>query len=195
MPHVSVLLKPASSACNMNCKYCFYKDEANCRETAFCGMMSLSDAEEIIKSAAEYASGSCTFLFQGGEPTLAGLDFYKGFAEIEKKYAKKGLIFHHSIQTNGLLIDDDWAKFFKKNNYLVGLSLDGPAQINDLNRVDVSGKGTFNRVMKAADILDRHKAAYNVLSVVTGKNARSAEKIYNFFEKAGLQIFAVYSVP
>lgn len=68
----------------------FYKDEANCRETAFCGMMSLSDAEEIIKSAAEYASGSCTFLFQGGEPTLAGLDFYKGFAEIEKKYAKKG---------------------------------------------------------------------------------------------------------
>ena len=79
MPHVSVLLKPASSACNMNCKYCFYKDEANCRETAFCGMMSLSDAEEIIKSAAEYASGSCTFLFQGGEPTLAGLDFYKGF--------------------------------------------------------------------------------------------------------------------
>ena len=135
MPHVSVLLKPASSACNMNCKYCFYKDEANCRETAFCGMMSLSDAEEIIKSAAEYASGSCTFLFQGGEPTLAGLDFYKGFAEIEKKYAKKGLIFHHSIQTNGLLIDDDWAKFFKKNNYLVGLSLDGPAQINDLNPI------------------------------------------------------------
>ena len=77
MPHVSVLLKPASSACNMNCKYCFYKDEANCRETAFCGMMSLSDAEEIIKSAAEYASGSCTFLFQGGEPTLAGLDLQK----------------------------------------------------------------------------------------------------------------------
>lgn len=67
------------------------------------------------------------------------------------------------------MIDDDWAKFFKKNNYLVGLSLDGPAQINDLNRVDVSGKGTFNRVIKAADALDRQGAAYNVLSVVTGK--------------------------
>ena len=81
------------------------------------------------------------------------------------------------------MIDDDWAKFFKKNNYLVGLSLDGPAQINDLNRVDVSGKGTFNRVIKAADALDRQGAAYNVLSVVTGKNARSAEKIYNFLKK------------
>lgn len=155
-------------------------------------MMSLSDAEEIIKSAAEYASGSCTFLFQGGEPTLAGLDFYKGFAEIEKKYAKKGSIFHHSIQTNGLLIDDDWAKFFKKNNYLVGLSLDGPAQINDLNRVDVSGKGTFNRVIKAADALDRQGAAYNVLSVVTGKNARSAEKIYNFLKSRASDICSLF---
>ena len=187
MPHVSVLLKPASSACNMNCKYCFYKDEANCRETAFCGMMSLSDAEEIIKSAAEYASGSCTFLFQGGEPTLAGLDFYKGFAEIDMKYAIFGLIFHHSIQTNVLLFDYVWAEFFKKNNYLVGLSLDGPAQINDLNRVDVSGKGTFNTVKKAAEALDRQGAAYNVLSVVTGKNERSADKKYNYLKKLGFR--------
>ena len=85
MPHVSVLLKPASSACNMNCKYCFYKDEANCRETAFCGMMSLSDAEEIIKSAAEYASGSCTESLR-----LRDSIFIKALRKSKRNMPKKG---------------------------------------------------------------------------------------------------------
>lgn len=91
MPQVSVLLKPASSACNMNCKYCFYKDEANCRETAFCGMMSLSDAEEIIKSAAEYASGSCTFCFRAESLRLWDLIFTRALRKSKRNMQKKGL--------------------------------------------------------------------------------------------------------
>ncbi len=185
MPPISVLIKPSSSACNMSCRYCFYKDEAKNRATEFNGMLSLSAAEKIIASASEFADGFCSFMFQGGEPTLRGLPFFKSFIEIEKKYKKDNLVFSHSIQTNGLLIDDEWAEFFSENKFLVGLSLDGPAAVNDLNRCDNEGKGTYNRVIKCAALLEKHKTEYNILSVVTGKNARNAAKIYNTFKKCG----------
>lgn len=187
MPSVSVLIKPASSACNMNCKYCFYKDEAQNREDEFQGMLTLENAEEIIKSAAAFADGHCLFMFQGGEPTLAGLDFYRQFVKLENKYSKKDLRFHNSIQTNGYIIDETWAKFLHDNNFLVGLSIDGPAEIHDFNRIDNKEKGTLNRILKAAKLFDKFKVEYNILSVVTGKNARSIEKIYNFFKKQGFK--------
>lgn len=187
MPPVSVLIKPASSACNMDCRYCFYQDVAANRAQGFSGMMTLETAEALVSSAMAYAEDSCSFLFQGGEPTLAGLDFYRAFLALEQKYAKPGVAIQNSIQTNGYLIDDAWAAFLHGNRFLTGLSLDGPAQYHDSNRLDRAGKGTFNRTMRAAHVLEKHGAPYNILSVVTGQNARSIEKIYRFFVRSGFR--------
>lgn len=187
MPAVSVLIKPASSACDMDCSYCFYHDEAANRSEGFCGMLCRETAERVVASAMEFASGSCAFMFQGGEPTLAGLDFYRNFLELEKKYAKPGVRVSNSLQTNGYAVTDEWAGFFADNGFLIGLSLDGPAEIHNLNRRDSQGGGTFNTVMRTARLLAKQGVQFNILSVVTGKSARSAEKIYNFFIKQGFR--------
>lgn len=180
VPPVSVLIKPASGACNMACEYCFYRDETQNRENAFMGFMSLETAEMTVRRAFEFADKNCSFLFQGGEPTLVGLDFYKKFVEFERKYNTKNLKVFNSIQTNGYALDAEWARFFADNSFLVGLSLDGPAELHNLNRCDKNGGGTFNRVMNTAALFDKFGVPYNILTVLTGKNARSVNKIFNF---------------
>lgn len=187
MPPINILIKPASSACNMACKYCFYRDVAEHREQAFEGMLSLQKMERVIRAGMEYADHSCSFAFQGGEPTLAGLDFYRGVVELEKKYARSGVEIHNAIQTNGMLIDEEWAAFLAENRFLVGLSLDGPAELHNLNRLDTVGEGTFNRVMRAARLMEKHGVGFNILCVVTGRNARSVEKIYRFYRRQGFR--------
>lgn len=187
MPPINILIKPASSACNMACKYCFYRDVAEHREQAFEGMLSLQKMERVIRAGMEYADHSCSFAFQGGEPTLAGLDFYRGVVELQKKYARSGLEIHNAIQTNGMLIDEEWAAFLAENRFLVGLSLDGPAELHNLNRLDTVGEGTFNRVMRAARLMEKHGVEFNILCVVTGRNARSVEKNYRFYRRQGFR--------
>lgn len=187
MPPVNLLIKPASSACNMDCAYCFYKDVAANREKAFEGMLSLEGLEKLLAAAMEYAEGSCTLAFQGGEPSLAGLDFYKALMSLEEKYKRPGVKLYNTVQTNGYGITEEWAAFFAENRFLLGLSLDGPADIHDRNRRGLDGKGSFNRVLHTARLFDKYKVEYNILSVVTGGNVRSAEKIYNFFKKQGFR--------
>lgn len=185
MPPVNLLIKPASSACNMNCSYCFYDAIARQRETAFMGILSEELLERVVEQAFAYAEQYCGFAFQGGEPTLAGLAFFERAMELQKKHNSRNIRVLNAIQTNGYVIDDEWAAFFAKNNFLVGLSLDGSAQTHNANRVDRAGEPTFNRVMHAANALKKHGAEFNILSVVTGKNARGIEKTYNFFKKNG----------
>lgn len=139
MPAVNVLIKPASSACNMHCQYCFYRDVADHRQQACQGMVSLETMERIVAAAMEYAEGTCAFGFQGGEPTLAGLDFYRGVLELEERYRKPGVRICNAIQTNGLCVDEEWARFLAQNHFLVGLSLDGPAGHHNRNRRDTTG--------------------------------------------------------
>lgn len=186
MPPVNVLIKPASGACNLRCRYCFYADEAARREVANYGIMSRDTLETLIMRAFEAADRSVTFGFQGGEPTLCGLDFYRDVVRLQKKYAKKGVAVQNAIQTNGMLIDDEWAAFLAENKFLTGLSLDGHMDLHDLNRVDAQGAGSFARVMQAADTLTRHKAEFNVLTVVTGETARKIRRVYSFFRKNNL---------
>lgn len=183
MPAVNVLIKPASSACNMNCAYCFYKDVAQNRETAFEGMLSLETMERVIEAGMEYAEGICSFAFQGGEPTLAGLEFYRQVVKLQKRHARPGVEIRNAIQTNGYCIDRDWARFFSEEHFLVGLSLDGPPELHNLNRKDNQKKGTFNQVLRAARLFDKWNVEYNILCVVTGKNARSIGQIYGFYKK------------
>ena len=186
MRDINVLIKPASGACNLRCRYCFYADEAANREGANYGMMSADTIERVIERAFEAADRSITFGFQGGEPTLCGLDFYKNVVALQKKYARRGVTVNNAIQTNGLLIDDQWARFLAENKFLTGLSVDGHMDLHDMNRVDHQGKGSFARVMQAADTLKRHGAEFNVLTVVTAEAARKIRRIYSFFRKNDL---------
>ena len=142
MPPISLLIKPASSSCNLRCKYCFYHSIAGQRQTECFGMMGVDLLEEITRKTLEYADNACTFAFQGGEPTLAGLDFYRKLIEFERKYNTKKVLVINAIQTNGIIIDENWAEFFAKQNFLVGISLDGPKDIHDYNRV-ICKKGRF----------------------------------------------------
>lgn len=188
MPPISLLIKPASSNCNLSCNYCFYHDIAENRTIANYGMMDIGLLEKVVQKALEYADHVCTFAFQGGEPTLIGLEFYKKLIEFEKKYNKKKVQINNAIQTNGLRIDEDWARFLAENRFLVGISLDGPKDIHDANRVDAKEGGSFNRVMNTIGFFDKYKVEYNVLCVVNGYVARHANKIYNFFKL----IFSAY---
>ncbi len=183
MPPISILLKPASSSCNMRCRYCFYADVAHSREIQNYGMMTEDTIDYIIKKALEYADGFASFGFQGGEPTLAGLDFFKLVVQLEKKYNHKGVKINNALQTNGTNINDDWAKFFHDEHFLIGLSLDGNEAIHNKYRLDASGNGTFDQVLAAAKLMEKYDVEFNILSTVNLDVAKNADKVYHFFKK------------
>jgi len=167
----------------MRCKYCFYADEISHRETPLHDVMDQDTQRLMIERIFDYADGPCTICFQGGEPTLAGLSYFRRFVEEAGRYNTKRLPVQYALQTNGLLVDEEWADFFAENHFLVGLSIDGPEEIHDRLRRDAKGEGTFKRVMKAARILEKHHVEYNVLTVVTAQTARHISKIYRYFMK------------
>lgn len=178
MPPLSILVKPASSACNLRCSYCFYADEASVRAVPNYGLMPEAVSHTLIEKAVDAAEGSVTFLFQGGEPTLAGLDFYRDFVPYVQKTAPSGLTVQYAIQTNGTLLDEEWCRFFKEKHFLVGLSLDGSRECHDRFRRDGAGKGTYDRVLRAARLLERTGVEYNILTVVTGYLARHIHSVF-----------------
>lgn len=186
MPPIQLLIKPASGACNMRCKYCFYFDEMKHRETSVYPCMSRETLEAVVRKTLQTATDRCLFGFQGGEPTLAGLSFYRELDALVKKYNTRNLEVSYTLQTNGYAVDDAWARFFAERRYLIGLSLDGPKNIHDRYRVDAAGNGTYDRVMHAAQLLRQYGAQFNILCVVTGLSARNIPNIYNFYKKRGL---------
>ena len=184
MPALSLLIKPASGNCNMRCRYCFYADELDNREIRSYGKMSVDTMHTIVDKAMEYGDYECTIAFQGGEPTLAGLDFYRDLvAYVTAHENPKKLKIHYALQTNGYLINEEWAAFLGENHFLVGVSLDGLKEIHDRYRLDAAGKGTYQRVISAIRLLEKHQVEYNILTVVTADTARNGQKIYNYFKK------------
>lgn len=181
MPPIHLLIKPASSGCNLACKYCFYADVSDHRSVKSYGKMTVETLEVLVKKAMGRAEGSCTFAFQGGEPTLVGLGFYEELVRLEKKYAKPGLTVQNAIQTNGTLITEEWAKFLGKNRFLVGLSVDGTKEVNDGLRCFRNGEGTFERLMETAALFDQYKVEYNILTVVTKQVTKNIKEIYDFY--------------
>lgn len=187
MPPLSVMIKPASSLCNLDCRYCFYHDVAENREEKNLGIMKSETAESLVKSALTFADGcSVAFAFQGGEPLIAGKEYFKNFVSLVNRYNEKNSEIFFSVQTNGLLINEDWAEFFTENKFLVGLSLDGDREANRF-RVDSSGQSRFFQTLTAAKILEEKKTEFNILSVVTGANARRIDKIYSYFKQKGFR--------
>ena len=185
MPPLSLLIKPASSSCNLRCKYCFYHSIADSRNIKSYGVMTHDLLELLVRKSLEEADGFCTFAFQGGEPSLAGLDFYRSLIKYVNQFNKKAVKVNYCIQTNGMVIDDAWAEFLFENNFLTGISLDGPKDIHDANRVDNKGSGSYNQVMRAIGLLNKHRAEYNILTVITSLTARHIQHIYRFFKKQG----------
>ena len=187
MKSLTFLIKPASSLCNMRCRYCFYEDISDNRTQKHMGIMSEATAERIISEAFRLISpgGTVTFMFQGGEPTLAGLDFFRNFIALERKYAKAGVHCHHAIQTNGFCLNEAWAAFFRENQFLVGLSMDGTQVIHDSLRLDASGKGTWEKTVFALQLLDRFQVETNILCVVTAQVAKKASQVYRTLTALG----------
>lgn len=144
MQFVNFLIKPASSLCNMRCRYCFYEDEAANRTQASMGIMTRETADLLIGEALDAVdfNGRLSFAFQGGEPTVAGLDFFRHFAEEVTRRNTRHIPVNYSIQTNGLALDEEWAEFLAKNRFLVGISMDGDKALHDEFRIDAAGKGT-----------------------------------------------------
>lgn len=182
-----LLVKPVSGSCDLRCRYCFYADEAQKRGRASYGRMSAETLELLVREALSQAAGGCTFAFQGGEPTLAGLDFYEKLLELEKRYNRRHIPVQYAIQTNGCSLDRDWAAFFARNRFLVGLSLDGTREVHDAYRRDAAGEGSFQRVQRAAQLLQQAGVDFNVLTVVTNQTVRSIGKIYGYFKRSGLR--------
>lgn len=183
MPAASILIKPASANCNMDCKYCFYKCLSSHREEYSKGFMKEETLETLVREAIAYTDGSLTFAFQGGEPTLAGLDFFQKAVELQQKYNNKKLQIENTIQTNGLRIDEKWARFLGEHRFLVGLSLDGPKKMHDRYRKDAAGQDTFARIMHSVQLLEQYHVDYNVVTVVTNDTAKQASFLYKFWKR------------
>lgn len=189
MRSVDLLIKPASSRCDLRCRYCFYADEAAQREEACAGRMSDEAAETLLREAYGAADprGAVSFAFQGGEPTLAGLPFFRRFVRRARALKPPGVALSFSIQTNGMLLDPDWAAFLRDERFLVGLSLDGCRELHNAQRPDTRGRATWNRAVQSAALLRAHGVPVNALCVVTGACARRPQKVYQTLKKLGFR--------
>ena len=182
MKHLTLLIKPAAGLCNMDCGYCFYRAASEGRDNR---VMSPDTADELLRKIAAYRPAALSLVFQGGEPTLAGLAFFRSFAERVKQTVACPVSF--SLQTNGLLIDDDWAAFLKEYGFLVGVSLDGNRRTNDRYRLDKTGESVLPRVLSAVAVLEKHGVDHNILSVVDDENGKELETTWRYFKKHGFQ--------
>lgn len=185
MPALSVLMKPSSSLCNMSCDYCFYCDEAEKRTQPSYGFMSEQTLKNIIRKTMLRSEHMISYAYQGGEPTLRGLDFFRQAIAYQKQYNKNNIHVHNALQTNGYAIDEDWCRFFKENHFLIGLSVDGNRAIHDSMRHARSGEGTFERVARSAKLMDEYGVDYNILTVVTPLIAKHVKEVYETYKERG----------
>lgn len=185
MPAVSVLVKPASGNCNMHCDYCFYCDVISKREQRSYGIMSLPTLKNVIKRTLMRAEGSYSIAFQGGEPILCGLDFFREMAQYVEKYNKNHVEVSYALQTNGYAIDEEWAAFLKEYGFLVGVSVDGTKGIHNAYRHGNDGGDSYERIMRTTGILDAYGVDYNILTVVHRETAEKIGEIYRDYRSRG----------
>ena len=181
-----IMAKPHGPICNLDCTYCYYLEKENLyaakgRDYRMSDTVLESYIRQYIQSQpAQHVS----FAWQGGEPTLLGVPFFERVLELQRKYAD-GKMIDNAFQTNGTLLDDAWGEFLARNKFLIGLSIDGPAEIHDAYRVDKGGQPTFTRVMRGLDILKKHGVEFNTLTVINRKNSYHARQVYRFLKEIG----------
>jgi serine-type anaerobic sulfatase-maturating enzyme len=181
-----ILAKPRGAICNLRCRYCFYTQKADLyRGGTF--RMSEEVLESYIRQTLQaHRVPEVTIAWQGGEPTLMGLDFFKRSIAIERRYARPGQRIINTIQTNGIILDDDWCAFLHDHNFLVGISIDGPKDLHDQLRVDMGGGPTFDRVMKGLRLLQKHRVEHNALVTINSANVDEPLRVYRFLrDEAG----------
>lgn len=180
-----VMAKPVGPICNLDCTYCYYLEKEKLFPKGENFRMKPEVLESYIRQYIEsQSSPEITFAWQGGEPTLLGIDYFRKIVELEKKYAG-GRPVHNALQTNGTKLDHEWCRFFKENRFLIGLSIDGPRSLHDTYRVDKGRKPTFDRVMHGLDLLKKHGVEFNTLTVVNASNVKHPLKVYDFLREAG----------
>lgn len=185
-----ILVKPVAADCNLECSYCFYRPvNKHFGGDSLRHRMSEDILETLIKDFLSYRFDISVLCWQGGEPTLAGLPFFEKVIELEMKHGVRGQRIGNAFQTNGLLINDDWARLLSEYRFLVGLSLDGPEDIHNEYRKSKGGKGSFNKVMEAVEFMRRWKASFSILTVVSKANERRAKDVYRFFKKMKFKEF------
>lgn len=185
MPPINVLMKPSSGICNMRCDYCFYCDEAEKRVQRCFGFMSERTLKNVIRKTLLRAEGAISFAYQGGEPTLRGLDFYRQAVTYQKQYNKNGISVYNAFQTNGYLIDKKWCEFFRDHGFLVGVSIDGTKEIHDAYRHHKSGHPTYEKVVEATKLMDQYHVNYNILTVVNSRIAENISDVYRSYREHG----------
>jgi uncharacterized protein len=187
-PYFHVLAKPTGAVCNLDCKYCFFLS----KDALYGGSkfrMTDDTLEAYIRQTIEsQRSSHVTIAWQGGEPTLMGLDFFRRASALARKYSRRGTTLEHTIQTNGILIDEEWCDFLRENHFLAGLSMDGPREMHDAYRVDKAGAPTFSKVMRAARLMQQHQVEFNILCTVHDANVEHPLPVYRFFrDEVGTQ--------
>lgn len=184
MKQYSYLIKPASSLCNLECKYCFYHDVSSYRAEPSNGIMSDSTMRILIEKACQVSDASeIIFAFQGGEPTIAGLTYFRNFLEFVDQKKGKDQIIRYSIQTNGTLLNDDWYELFKEHHFLVGVSLDGYKENHDYFRRGHQVQPTFKTVIETIAKLRQYNIEFNILTVLSNSLAKHPEKLYRFYKE------------
>ena len=181
MRYVSLLIKPASSACDLRCAYCFYRDVADHRARAVLPLMDAATSHAVVDRALAVGPDvQVTFAFQGGEPTLAGLGFFRDFTSyVDTRRADQHV--SYALQTNGYTLDAEWADFLADHNFLVGISVDGPAKLHDVLRPDAALKPTHARVMESIRLLHEAGVDVNVLTVLSAEVARHPRELFDFY--------------
>ena len=185
-----VMTKPNGPRCNLDCTYCYYLE----KERLYPDEKKFRMPDDVLETyvrdyiAAQVATGApeIWFSWQGGEPTLMGIDFFRRAVALQKQYAPTGRVVRNALQTNGTLLDAEWAAFLKAHDFLVGLSIDGPRELHDRYRVDRAGRASFDQVMAAVELMKAHGVAFNALTVVNRLNARKPREVYRFLKEIGV---------
>jgi len=181
-----IFIKPIGSACNLNCSYCYYSGKNNLYKSSPVHLMGEDLMEQYIVQHIEAAeSDEVMFSWHGGEPLLAGIDFYKKALELQRKHLPNGCRLINGIQTNGTLLDEEWCSFLASENFLTGISIDGPARLHNFYRMDHSGEGTFEEVLQGYKMLQQFGITSEILCVVHSQNVNHPLEVYNFFKSIG----------
>lgn len=186
MKPFQLLVKPAAGDCNLACEYCFYRRTTPCLyPSEKTHRMSRETMEAMVKDLLSHRFPETIFCWQGGEPTLMGLEFFQEVIAAQMRHGKGGQVVGNAFQTNGIMIDGEWADFFARYKVVVGLSLDGPRQVHDHYRKNIGGGGTFEKVMDTVELFRRYGVAFNILCVVNRMNQDKGREVYRFFRAQG----------
>ncbi len=182
-----VMLKPAGAHCNLACKYCYYLEKNNLYDKSHRHIMSDEMLEQFTREYIEAQTmPQVLFTWHGGEPLMRSIDFYKKALTLQKKYAR-GRRIDNVIQTNGTMLTDEWCEFFAQNNWLVGISIDGPQEYHDHYRLTTTGNPSWQKVMHGIELLKKHHVEWNAMAVVNAYNANHPLEFYHFFKDNGCQ--------